>query len=191
MELRSDRSNRILTRSLFSSNIDNIAVICGDAHQTIARYFPKGRISQAFINHPQPPDRTDRGRHGHSGEGKHLLTLDFFRILHSALMPGGTVTIVTDNQQYAQLLLSQFNEGLTDLYQNKSIGDVESAAMQSASADSSPGTVRLHRLGQRAGGGGCPLARFGHVAAASSYFDRLWNRGDKKQRWVLYAEIRE
>jgi tRNA G46 methylase TrmB len=175
---------------MFANNIDNLAVICGDAHQVIARQFPEGRISQAFINHPQPPDRTDRGKHGQSSDGKHLLTLEFFRILHEALIPGGTVTIVTDNQQYAHQLLDQFNEGLATLYQDKRVADIDTTAKQSQALDSDSVSVRLHRVGSRSLGGPLPLERFGHVADASSYFDRLWNRGDKTQRWVLYVETR-
>lgn len=190
MELRSDRSNEIATRSLLTGAANNLSVLCGDAHRILESHIPAGCISEAFINHPQPPDRADRGKHGNSSDGKHLLTPEFFKVLHRALLPGGTITIVTDNQQYAHQLINEFHRSLSHLFREKITTSVNVISAEDTGRESShqDRVVQLHRLGQQRGAEAFPLSRFGHVADASSYFDRLWNRGDKTQRWVIFIQ---
>ena len=112
----------------------------------------------------------------------------------AALRPGeGTLTIVSDNAWYAELLLDTLaRHGAWAppplLPADASAGGAEDAGR------------RGRRVRRTAGDGlqlvvGAPGAWCGHAAASSSYFDRLWRRGVSKhsaveERYVLHVVSR-
>lgn len=171
------------------SRVKNLSVICGDAQQIIPSVFPSHFLSEIFINHPQPPLLKDRGTIDFEGQGQHLFTYAFMRELHRILVIGGSVTIVTDNKQYAYLLLSELHGKHSDLFYSKSILD-ENSDDSLFLENSVGGTVSINSSNQSESGfillRGEPDSRVGHVVCASSYFNRLWERGKLTRRWILY-----
>ena len=115
LELRSDRVYHTFLNCIFS-NLTNLAMLGGDFHKVAARIRP-GCLGAIFVNHPEPPHQYDDGGSSSGGstsqdgtrggrsDGEHMLTPQFFAAAYRSLEPGGRLTIVTDNQYYARLLL--------------------------------------------------------------------------------------
>ena len=106
LELRSDRVYHTFLNCIFS-NLTNLAMLGGDVHKVAAKIRP-GSLGAIFVNHPEPPHQYDDGGSGDGGsrsDGEHMLTPQFFAAAYRSLEPGGRLTIVTDNQHYARLLL--------------------------------------------------------------------------------------
>jgi pentatricopeptide repeat protein len=106
LELRSDRVYHTFLNCIFS-NLTNLAMLGGDVHKVAAKIRP-GSLGAIFVNHPEPPHQYDDGGGGDGvsrSDGEHMLTPQFFAAAYRSLEPGGRLTIVTDNQHYARLLL--------------------------------------------------------------------------------------
>lgn len=131
------------------------------------------------------------------------MTVEFFREIHRILTADGTITIVTDNQPYAKLLA----DSLAEMAQKavKCINPAERVGFVSKRLGSDP-TRSLQESIRIADNGptaleasspqlsievwrGDPGVEAGHIAAdASSYFDRMWDLGQKKRRWFLFLK---
>lgn len=111
--------------------LPNLAVIGGDASNILPNHIAPGSISNVYINHPEPPERT--GGVGDS-EGKHLLTKSFFNEIHRILGASGTCTIVTDNLPYAKSLLEALAKAAVS---DAKSGSVSSTSFISVRFDSS------------------------------------------------------
>lgn len=95
--------------------------------------------------------------------------------MSSVLTPTGTITIVTDNQAYASVLARAISKR-SDLAGRSLLSHSESQATQATF-----GTVDVFV--------GRPGAECGHHEQASSYFDRLWNKGQKKKRFTIFVGL--
>ena len=62
------------------------------SHNNLLTTKPTGSITAIYINHPEPPERTSG--EGQS-QGQHLLTQQFFDMMHRVLTPTGTTTRTT------------------------------------------------------------------------------------------------
>lgn len=82
--------------------VDNAAFVCGDAADVLARRIPSQSISELFINYPQPPAFYDAHLH--------FLTETLFRDIYRALESGGTMTIVSDNEDYLRVVSSELDK---------------------------------------------------------------------------------
>jgi tRNA G46 methylase TrmB len=205
LELRSDRCQKILSFAMFN-DVSNLSILCGDAVEIMSHWFPRSSASQIFINHPQPPEHIDRGKADNSqNEGKHLLTAEFFKLLHHSLLPRGTITIVTDNQSYARLLLRIISENMSAFFVS---GDAEDSVslrvdctmvgshVSQEEADKDSVSVSVSAAGPARSKAanrnrfvlyrGDPDESVGHAVLSSSYFDRMWDKGEHSRRFVLY-----
>ena len=145
-------------------------------------------MSHVFVNFPEPPH--------HSGDANavnefHLLTPDFFRRTHAALVTGGGLTLFSDNHRYMRDL-ARTRRGADDEpggggrpgeggRAGLRRGGGEAArrgrdALAGAAADVDGGAsfeniegVRLYR--------GVPGEGTGHLVHEQSYFDRFWEQG--------------
>ena len=99
LELRHDRVYQTFTRMVLDG-LHNLGVLGGDAMKVLPLMIGAGTIQHICINHPEPPQQTG----GMESQGFHLLTAEFFGAMHRVLAPEGKLTIVTDNEWYAQLL---------------------------------------------------------------------------------------
>lgn len=160
LELRHDRVYQGFSRAVFQG-LSNLAVMGGDALRILPNHIPPSSISAIFVNHPEPPQQT--GGADAKSQGFHLLSREFFIDMHRALEDGGMLTIVTDNRWYAMLLL-------------KIVAALNNAGVRFKSKKLSEGS-RVHSEGGVHLYQGSPGPECGHVVKASSYFDRLWQKG--------------
>ena len=128
-----------------------------------------------------------------------MLTHEFFQQCLRVLVSNGTLTVVTDSLPYGQLLLDILatveyrleasNENLLHIFKSVRIhsasgDDIEADATQEL-AEYSVTSVHDKKLILWRGEPG-PVC--GHSTAASSYFDRMWDRGNKKRRWFIFVK---
>jgi len=206
-----------------NSHSHNLAILGGDAVCIINQRFASASVSAIFINHPQPPEKIlETKANGRlSSQGKHLLTKEFFTSLHRILsLSTGRITIVTDSQQYAQLLAQILVDMAESTHRKSALeqGDGEAQVAVFVSAEMPSDSHSRRQLEQRftlpTGGSnsnsnsnmrgnnnsnsssssidiwrGEPGEVGGHVAqGASSYFDRMWLKGNKSKRWFLFLK---
>jgi pentatricopeptide repeat protein len=197
-----------------SPDSSNLCVVAGDALKILRSNVGSDTVSAVFVNHPEPPERSmlvdkrsssgvkggggrDKaaasveGSAGSKVQGKHMLTEAFFADCGRVLKMDGTVSIVTDSLPYAKLLTEivgsfahddytfesciQADDDDDDVVNDRGIGSVEKVELVKENRGKK---VVLWR--------GEPGSSCGHSTIASSYFDRLWDKGNKKRRWYLY-----
>ena len=107
-----------------------------------------------------------------------MLTPKFFAAAYRSLEPGGRLTIVTDNQYYAKLLLQSvgaLSSGGTRHFLSYQMTELQESSGEDTTGltvEEASGEVILYR--------GQPGPACGHAVVASSYFDRLWKTGASK-----------
>ena len=170
LELRHDRVYGTFYRSICAQT-SNLCVIGGDAVDVVKRRIKSNCLSNIFINHPEPPQQNNK--EGSTSQGKHLLTMAFLSLAAEKLLAGGMMTIVTDNLWYARFLMRQ----LGGAPHPRSLVNVEISGLG--------GLGELENEGGYSVYVGKPDASCGHTVDASSYFDRLWKRGNLVDRYVL------
>ena len=198
VERRVDRVHSIFNKAVHAG-VTNLAVIAGDALHTLKSILPPCSITEAFVNFPEPPERLSG--EGES-QGQHMLTSAFFVALRTVLVPGGLCTIVSDNHKYLlsvahtiAALAPEHRYRSVDQSTNLEDGDVEVEEDVNGSGKG-VGTgqqgecrpplveIQVHR------GDAEERGEVGEGAAAtSSYFSRLWTRGEKKRRWFLQVQV--
>ena len=179
LELRHDRVYRTFARAVLN-DVKNLCAIGGDAAYVLQHHFAAGSCSNVFINHPEPPERTGGVD---DSEGGHLLTSTFFGMLRDALLPGGTVTLVTDNLAYGKSLAETCAQvGLNSITLTSKKGRLTfDQPIISTAENDSGGAVLLY---EGEAGPEC-----GHHVVSSSYFDRLWKGGSKTRRFFFCASF--
>lgn len=176
----------------------NLAIMSGEASPVLAK-FPSGSVSHVFINHPEPPARlTGEGQ----SEGQHMLTAGLFIELRRVLCTRGQLTIVTDSQAYGESLcksIGKINAGQTSLFLCPILHDESGQrSVQSrevfCSTPSEALTAAARSLRPRCSATEIILMRgdagrdCGHSIEASSYFNRMWDKGQKTRRWFLFLQ---
>ena len=101
LELRQDRVYQTFNRAV-CAGISNLCILGGDATVVLPRYIAPASISYIYINHPEPPQQTGPG---HTSQGKHLLTLDYFDAMARVMAEQGILMINTDNLWFARYLM--------------------------------------------------------------------------------------
>ncbi len=168
LELRHDRVYQTFFRALCAQTL-NVCAIGGDANVVLKNHLSPATFSHVFINHPEPPQQTG----GKGSEGKHLLTLDFFDQVARVLKPGGQITIVTDNVWYARFLVKALSTA------------PHPRALTAVDMPNSSGCKSVIEEGEFKAYVGKPSPACGHAIDASSYFDRLWKRGNLTDRYII------
>ena len=192
LELRCSRVANILHRTV-SASLSNLYLLGGDAAYILPHRIAPSSISHIFINHPEPPERIAGSNRV---QGKHLLTASFFVEMHRALRNGGKLAIVSDNLSYMRSLGRELECSCDDLFENGSIADPIDLIQEPriSFSDGEKATNDGPRNGQ---GNTCSMDIYiwrgdlplesGVTTEASSYFNRLWERGHKRRRWILYV----
>ena len=75
----------------------------GDAAQVLPSYVADGSVAHICVNFPEPPQRTGAGAETAENHN-HLLTTEFFTVMHASLKERGGLTIFSDNYKYMKLL---------------------------------------------------------------------------------------
>ncbi|GAB5356990.1 hypothetical protein AAMO2058_000335300 [Amorphochlora amoebiformis] len=140
------------------TQVDNLWVLAGDAREILKNWLKPNSI-----------------------KGTHLLTLDFFRSIHRVLQPGGRLTIVTDNDWYGRFLLKTVGQ-LTR-------GRKNSLIFSQPDPNPPPPSAKIkERNGRFNLWAGAPGRWCGYFVAASSYFDRVFAKQKKVERFTLFVE---
>jgi len=181
LELMSRRAHATAARLAFEKR-SNVAALIGDATHTLERWIPAQSLEAIYVNHPEPPHQalTKASTENAVPEAVHMLDDRLFTAAAAALKPGGTLTIVTDNVWYAELLLSIlarhsiFEPAGSRAVESKLIC-VGARGVELVSAQ--PGAWCRHE-----------------AAGASSYFDRLWKTGLSvhsavNERFVIHVRL--
>ena len=171
LELRHDRVYSTFYRSICAQT-NNLCVIGGDAVDVLKRRIADSSLATLFINHPEPPQQNNK--EGSTSQGKHLLTMNFLSLAADKLQTSGMMTIVTDNLWYARFLMRQ----LGGAPHPRSLVNVEIGGGSGGLKESETESGYSVYVGK-------PDASCGHSVDASSYFDRLWKRGNLVDRYVL------
>jgi len=173
VELRHDRVCETVAR-MHLEGIPNLCVVGPvDASHVLSTHVAPSSIDTLFVNHPEPPERTGEG----PNQGEHLLVDSFFALMRRALKPSGTVTIVTDSLPYALALAASVSKQRdftsAHLIRGRSHDQEVHEEVKGFVC-----TVVVY-VGQ-------PGSECGHNQRASSFFDRMWTKGQKKKRYTLF-----
>lgn len=95
LEMRHDRALAICARAAMA-RADNVLVLRGEARAAFRDCLPAACARAVYVNFPNPPLW--------SGSRSRLVAEPFLREAARALRRGGTLTIVTDNAEYAALI---------------------------------------------------------------------------------------
>jgi pentatricopeptide repeat protein len=210
LELRHDRVYQTITKSIYAGT-KNMCVMAGDAMRILPHHISDESLDVVCVNHPEPPQQ----RGGKlSSQSKHLLMEDFFDQIERTLKPNGVFTVVTDNLWYGQMLMKDLAErsALRDLAGSdssvrlrsmspaavSSLGwagqwevctsssDIDAGAGVHEDADSPLPSVPDRKIQSEVVlYVGKPGPECGHMTDASSYFDRLWKRGNLDERYFI------
>jgi tRNA G46 methylase TrmB len=115
VELRADRVSQIFIKSTLLLGLDNVCVVGSDCASFLRHQMPASRISNAYINHPEPPTQT-LGDNNHdlnaimngASEPAHMLCSSTLQAIANALKIGGKIIIVSDNRWYSRLICATF-----------------------------------------------------------------------------------
>ncbi|EFA82229.1 hypothetical protein PPL_04652 [Heterostelium album PN500] len=91
VEIRYDRVFQIWSKLILDS-IDNLYILAGEANSVLKNSVPSDSLDEVYINYPNPPVWPGAWR---------LINHDFLVDIHRTLKKDGTLTIVTDDQGYA------------------------------------------------------------------------------------------
>jgi len=202
-ELRCDRAYATLATAAYS-NINNLAVLAGDAKLILSHHIKPNSLTHIVSNHPEPPFRIvsmseAQSQHKSATNADHLLTPPFLNLVHSRLCSGGMFTVTTDQKAFAvmleEYLLKSKNwedcSGLT--YKSSSTKTTTQFGGGSRSSVSDNCVSTLVRRG-------LPPAHSGLVYSSNivdsklsnhlgdSYFDRMWSIGEKKKRFYIHVQ---
>ena len=166
-------------------------MLIGSAADALGRWLPRGSLDAIYVNHPEPPqqaaapgaaDAADAGAEA-APEAAHMLDAPTLAAAAAALRPGGTLTVVTDNAWYAELLL-----GLLSSHGGFGPPPDSHPPRDATLVTSAAGAAGAIHVYAAAPGRWCRHEAEG----ASSYFDRMWRTGlslhsSAEQRYVLHV----
>ena len=109
LELRFERVYTIFSKLTFK-NLENLIILSGEASYILSNYIEASSLEEIFINYPDPP----------VWEYSQwlLITEKFLRIINNLLIKGKCLTIVTDDKDYAGLMIREFKK-VKDLFKSK------------------------------------------------------------------------
>ena len=182
LELRHDRVYQTFMRAV-CSGASNLCAMGGDALTILPTRIAPSSVQNVFVNHPEPPQQQG----GLDSQGKHMLNDDFFMDVSRILAKGGMLTIVTDNIWYGKFLM-RLIAGLASCGL-KSVDLQKRNSKKAKDEDKGKSPHGEWSILEEQGGitlyVGKPGIESGHVADASSYFDRLWKRSSLEERYFI------
>lgn len=112
VEKQFERVRKIWSK-IRNSRIDNLMVLCGEAYTATHHYFPNESVDEIFINFPDPWPKDRHAKH-------RLVQHSFIREIHRSLIPGGIVTLVTDDPDYSTIMQHEMGEfqGFASLFKS-------------------------------------------------------------------------
>lgn len=102
VELQFERVRKIWSK-LKNRDIPNLMIVCGEAWLTTHHYIPSDSVSAVFINFPDPWPKRRHAKH-------RLIAQPFLTELQRILKQESLVTFVTDDKDYSDLTIAEFNQ---------------------------------------------------------------------------------
>lgn len=78
--------------------LNNLLVVCGEAHHVTERYFSDGSVQDVYINFPDPWPKNKHAKH-------RLIQHEFAKEIWRILKKKGSLTFVTDDPPYSDWLI--------------------------------------------------------------------------------------
>lgn len=97
VEKRFDRAKKIWSK-IKNHGLKNCIVACAEGGQLTSGYFPDESIQEVYINFPDPWPKTRHAKH-------RIMNPQFLDAMKRVLSPTGSVTFVTDDEDYSQIFL--------------------------------------------------------------------------------------
>ena len=94
LELMRNRAHATAARLALAQQ-RNAATLSGDAAEALEKWLPPRSLSAVYCNHPEPPQQAPSASSKTAApEAAHMLDGRLFDAAATALLPGGTLTIV-------------------------------------------------------------------------------------------------
>lgn len=88
---------------LKNNHLNNLFIICGEAHQTTERFFAESSLSAIYINFPDPWPKNRHAKH-------RLMQPSFVQELWRILKWDQSLTFVTDDTTYSQAVIDAMRQ---------------------------------------------------------------------------------
>lgn len=108
VEKRFDRVRKIWSK-IKNQNIENLFVVCGEAYISTKNYFPTETVEEVFLNFPDPWPKKRHAKH-------RLIQEKFVAELKRILVGGAKVTIVTDDPDYSEEIISTMLQQFSSVF---------------------------------------------------------------------------
>jgi tRNA (guanine-N7-)-methyltransferase len=89
----------VLLRRLDAEGIPNVRVVCADAKEVLEQRIPDSSLNAVYVFFPDP---WHKQRH----HKRRLVQPEFIALLYRKLLPGGTLHLATDWEDYARQMLA-------------------------------------------------------------------------------------
>jgi tRNA G46 methylase TrmB len=102
LEMRRNRIRMTWAKAV-RRRLDNVALLCGMAHEMMGAHVASGSLTEVYVNYPDPPEWV--------GSLQCLVDQAFLRDAHRSLKPGvGHLTLVTDDPNYAMRMCRELSK---------------------------------------------------------------------------------
>ena len=102
LEMRRNRIRMTWAKAV-RRRLDNVALLCGMAHEMMGAHVPSGSLTEVYVNYPDPPEWV--------GSSQCLVDQAFLRDAHRSLKPCvGHLTLVTDDPNYAMRMCRELSK---------------------------------------------------------------------------------
>ncbi|WP_068468130.1 tRNA (guanosine(46)-N7)-methyltransferase TrmB [Candidatus Protochlamydia phocaeensis] len=97
IERKFDRVRKIWSK-LKNKQLDNLFVVCGEGYRVTHQYFPSESVESVYINFPDPWPKKRHAKH-------RIIQTPFVTEIWRILKKGGLLTLVTDDENYSQIMI--------------------------------------------------------------------------------------
>lgn len=102
VEMDFERVKKIWSK-LKNLNLTNLLIVSGEAFTATRHYFPEKSVSEVFVNFPDPWPKRKHSK-------KRIFHKLFIRELIRVLKPEGMITVVTDDAEYSERIITTFQK---------------------------------------------------------------------------------
>lgn len=102
VEKRFVRARKIASK-VHNKQLKNLLTVCAEAYQVTKLYLPTDSVEGVFVNFPDPWPKRRHARH-------RLIQPAFLDELHRILKKEGSVTIATDDADYSERAIKEFEK---------------------------------------------------------------------------------
>lgn len=111
VEIKFERVRKIWSK-IKNHSLNNLMIICGEAECATTYYIPNESVTEIYINFPDPWPKKRHWKH-------RLIKDSFIKEMHRTLIPEGTFTFVTDDEEYSKVTIEEVKHN--GLFQNEKI----------------------------------------------------------------------